>query len=181
MELKGIMDARKEDYIQALDSFDRQCEKLKKSGVTRTGALMFSVKPEDTIELFKAVGDVIHHANILAETAIGNNCSGHARSFFSAIRFLDNLMKHSTQDIKAWDIIGEASKIESRGKWINGQLAIGANIEKIAVWRDIPSSINVDSRNQNQKNNYDLLLRDQAVIETIEKLDGYIKSYINFD
>lgn len=50
----------------------------------------------------------------------------------------------------------------------------------VSLWKDIPSHITIARENIGQKNNYDLCIKGQEVIETVNILDAIIRKYINF-
>lgn len=175
------LDAEKIKYSRALEDFETQYEKFKNENVKKTSPVSFEVTTVEPVEVYIALSQYIHSAAVLIETGIDiTQISGKNRSFISAIRYIDNLLKHGKEEIGIEELLSSTPKMSGEVKKIGYGKAVTADMVVVSLWKDIPSHITIARENIGQKNNYDLCIKGQEVIETVNILDAIIRKYINF-
>lgn len=169
-------------YLHSLSETKGQYVKFKNENVTQTSTMNFNVYTAEPLEFYISVSDVIHSACVILETGVDKkSISGKNRSFISAIRYIDNLIKHGEKEIKIEELISSTPKIMGKGSNKNGILTFKPQIELESFWKEIPPWIEVKEQNRNQKANYEMYIQGKKVIDTIESLDKVVKKYIVFD
>lgn len=175
------LDAEKIKYSRALEDFKTQYEKFKNENVRKTSPVNFEVTTVEPVEVYIALRQYIHSAAVLIETGIDvTRISGENRSFISAIRYVDNLLKHGKEEIGIEELLSSTPKMSGKVKRILHGKAVTADMFVVSFWKDIPSRITIAPENMKQKNNYDLKIKGKEVIETVNTLDAIIKRYISF-
>lgn len=173
-----ILDVEKEKYIEKYKIMKAEYTRFKRDNVQQQGLMEFSVHVEEPIQLYSTVSDFIHQAMVVIETSgirIGN---GEERSFISAIRYIDNLVKHEKQSIDIDELITSTPDLAGYGYNGANVFSFRADVSLESFWRDIPSRIKIQSQNAKQKNQYDLKLKEKKVIDTMEKLKEIVDKYI---
>ena len=173
-------EVEKKKYIQALEELKVQHEIFRRENVKKTSKGTFTVYTAEPIDFYIALSNFIHSAAIIIETGVKGKMSGKNRSFISAIRYVDNLIKHEEQEINIDELMSSTPKLGGQVKNAGGKFSFKPETELVSFWKDIPARIKVDERNKGQKANYDIHLRGKKVMKTMDTLDGIVKNYISF-
>lgn len=111
------LDAEKIKYLRALEDFETQYEKFKNENVKKTSPVSFEVTTVEPVEVYIALSQYIHSAAVLIETGIDiTQISGKNRSFISAIRYIDNLLKHGKEEIGIEELLSSTPKMSGEVK-----------------------------------------------------------------
>lgn len=170
----------KKQYLEALKQVNIEYDNYKQANLQRIGVMNFTVDPQEPINFYMAVSDLLHFASIIHEKEIkSKKIKGKDNSFFSAIRFVDNIRKHEEQEIEVWSLMGTATKLMGNGSNKNGVFSFTPKVEIVNVWNEIPIK-KIKKENLNQKKNYDLYLKGKIIKDTIDELDLLLNKYITF-
>lgn len=172
--------AKKEFYKSYREYQEKNSKFEGIQNVDGTMAPVWSITTEEALMVFEKLVNLIHYACIINEEHRGVKLEKDDARFFSALRLIDNMIKHSSDtSMQIYDIIQSIPRYESKlvGKKFSqrfyAELFFG-DVKKLRIETSDDNLKNVFSR---QKSNYASNLKNERVLDIIKKLDELMKKY----
>lgn len=143
-------------------------------------APVWSVTTEEALFVFEKLTNLIHYACMINEENRGKNLEKDDARFFSALRLIDNMMKHSKDtSLQIYEIIQPKPTFVSKivEKKLVQQFHVEFFFGDVQKLKIETSDTNLKNTFRTQKANYTSNLKNERVLDVIKKLDELMKKY----
>lgn len=179
-DMSDLLDLYGEKFMDALDKFYTDYELFKRNNASRTSTLSYNVYTGNPKNIFSHLLDVIYYAVLIYDNSLKSKpITPDDRAFMSAIKHVENTVKHTKNPPDIIDLISSTPQLSSTVLRVTRlpQLIMNANL--ISVWKDI-TFISVKPKWENQRENYNQHLRGHEVFETVKQLETIITANSKF-
>ena len=174
--MSDTLDVYYSNFLNHLKEFYKRYDSFSKDNAKTINQLRFTVFTQKPVDLFSSLIDSIHNAVLLYDNHLEHNgkLSQEDKSFMSAIKCVENILKHTKNPPKITDLITSTPQLLSTVLLVTRvpQWVTGAKL--ISTWNDISALQGVY---EGQRTNYNKHLKGKELLVTLQALEKIIKHY----
>lgn len=174
--MSTVLDVYYDNSLKHLKEFHICYDSFSRDNAKKLNHFRFSIYTQIPIDVFSHLIDVIHNAILLYDNYIVDsaNLTREDKGFMSAIKCVENILKHTKNPPEITDLITSTPQMSSNILLVTNPPQWTTNAKLISTWNDISFLTDVLP---SQRNNYNQYLKGQELLSSLEKLEEKIRYY----